>query len=79
MMNYHNFKDEALIKRWWTTKKMNKMRMKLKDENKWNNHRKLFSFATRSRVFSQSSRIRKSMSVESTIVKLQKVAKDKET
>jgi hypothetical protein len=34
IMGHHNLKDEALIKRWWETKKVNEMGEKLKDKNK---------------------------------------------
>jgi len=67
-MGHHHFKDEALIKRWQACQKMNGMSGKLK-EKKWNNHRKLFSFATRS-VFFQSYGVRRSMSAENMIKKL---------
>jgi hypothetical protein len=33
-MGHHNFKDEALIKRWRARQKMNGMSGKFKDENK---------------------------------------------
>jgi hypothetical protein len=45
---------------------------------KCNNHRNLFSFATRSYVCFLSSRMHKSMNAKSEIEKLQKVAKEKE-
>jgi hypothetical protein len=32
VMNHHNFKDEPLIKRWQTSKKMNVMNGKFKDK-----------------------------------------------
>jgi hypothetical protein len=44
MMGYINFKDHALIKRWWANKKMNVMGGKFKDEKKWGNHQKQFAF-----------------------------------
>ncbi len=37
VMGHHNFKDEALIKRWWAGQKMNGISKKVKDENKWSN------------------------------------------
>jgi hypothetical protein len=45
VMGCHNFKDEALIKRWRASQKMNETSGKLKDENKQNNYRKLFLFS----------------------------------
>ncbi len=78
-MGHHNFKDEALIKRWRARQKMNGMSGKFKDENKQNNCQKLFSFATRSYVFFQSYGVHKNMNVENMIKKLQKVAREKET
>ncbi len=38
VMDRNNFEDEALIKRWWVSQKMNEMSGKLKDENKRSNH-----------------------------------------
>ncbi len=46
MMGHHNFEDKVIIKRQWVGQKMNGTSGKLKDENKWSNCRKLFSFAT---------------------------------
>jgi hypothetical protein len=53
VMGYHNFKDEALIKRRQACQKMNVIGKKIKDKNKQSNHRKLFSFDVRSCVFSK--------------------------
>jgi hypothetical protein len=50
VMGSHNFEDEVLIKRRRASQKMNGMGGKLKDENKCNNHRKLFSFVIESCV-----------------------------
>jgi hypothetical protein len=52
--------------------------MKLKDENKQNNHHKLFLFEVGSHVLFRSFRIHKNMSVKSVIEKLQIIARDKE-
>jgi len=38
VMGCNNFEDEALIKRWWASQKMNEMNKRLKDENKQSNH-----------------------------------------
>ncbi len=78
-MGHHNFKDEVLIKRWWASQKINGTSEKLKDENKWSNRWKLFLFVVRSYVFFQNFGVRKNMSTKSTIEKLQRVAKEKET
>ncbi len=43
-----NFKDQALIKKQQENKKMNVMNMKLKDNKKQGNCRKLFSVTARS-------------------------------
>ncbi len=53
VIGYHNFKDEALIKRWQAGQKMNGTGGKFKDKNKRNNRRKLFSFVVESCVFSK--------------------------
>jgi hypothetical protein len=78
-MGCNNFEDEALITRRWVGQKVNGMGKKFKDENKRNNNWKLFLFTIESCVCFQSSRVQKSMSAESTIEKLQIVAKEKET
>ncbi len=75
----HNFEDEVLIKRWLACQKMNEMSGKFKDENKWSNYQKLFSFVVGSCVYIRSFGIHKNMSVESAIEKLQKVIREKET
>jgi uncharacterized Rmd1/YagE family protein len=64
VMGYYNFKDEALIKKQQVCQKMNETGMKLKNESKWSNHRKLFLFATGSCVFFQSSEVHKSMNAK---------------
>jgi hypothetical protein len=51
---------------------------KFKDKNKQSNRRTLFSFVARSCVCFWSSRIHRSISVESAIEKLHRVAKEKE-
>ncbi len=79
VMGCNNFEDEALIKRWWASQKMNEMNKRLKDENKQSNHWKLFSFVTRSYERILSFGVHRSMSVESAIKKLQRKAKEKET
>ncbi len=40
VMGRINFKDHALIKRHWASKKMNAMSKRFKDEKKWGNHQK---------------------------------------
>jgi hypothetical protein len=41
-MDYHNFRDEALITKQHVAQKTNKMGGKLKDENTQSDRRKLF-------------------------------------
>jgi hypothetical protein len=53
VMGRHNFKDEALIRRWQVGQKMNEMGRKFEEKNKRSNYRKLFSFTIRSCVFSK--------------------------
>jgi hypothetical protein len=48
---YINFEDDELIKRWQIGQEMNVMNGKFTNENKWSNHKKLFSFATKSCVY----------------------------
>lgn len=62
VVGYINFVDEALIKRRRKSKKINVMGGKLKDENKWGNCRKLFSFIAKSYERFQSFGVHKSMS-----------------
>jgi hypothetical protein len=50
--------------------KMNVTNGKFKDEDKQSNHQKLFLFVARSYIYFLSSRIHKSIDVESTIEKL---------
>jgi hypothetical protein len=57
---------------------MNVMGEKLKNEKKWHNCRKWFSFLAKSYECFLSSGNHKSMSVESAIEKLHKIAKEKE-
>jgi hypothetical protein len=38
LMGCINFKDHALIKRWWVDEKMNVTGGMFKDEKKWGNH-----------------------------------------
>jgi hypothetical protein len=78
LIGCHNFKDEALIKRRWASQEMNGMGWKFKDENKWSNHQKLFSFLIRSCVYFLSFGVHRSTSVENVIEKLHKVTKEKE-
>jgi hypothetical protein len=70
MMNYHNFKDEALITGQHVAQKTNKTSGKLKDENTQSNLCKLFFIITRGCVFFRSFRVHKKMSTKSSIYKL---------
>jgi hypothetical protein len=67
VMGYINFVDEALIRRRWTSKRMNVMGGKLKDENKWGNCWNLFLFIAESCECFQSSRVHRSMNAENAI------------
>jgi hypothetical protein len=67
MMGCNNFEDEALIKWWWKCQKMNGMGGKFKDKNKLSNYQKLFSFAIRSCVCFQNSRVHMHMNLENAI------------
>ncbi len=78
VMGCHNFKDEALIKRQRASQKMNGTSGKLKDENKQNNHQKLFLFSTISYVCFRTSRVHRSMNAKNMIEKLQIIAREKE-
>jgi hypothetical protein len=78
VMGYINFKDETLIKRWRACKKMNKIGGKLKNKNKQGNCRKLFSFVVGSCEHIWNSRVHTSITLESAIEKLQRIAKEKE-
>jgi hypothetical protein len=70
VMGHHNFKDEALIKRWWASHKMNGTCKKFKDKNKQSNCRKLFLFVVKNYVCFQSFGVHKSMNAKSAIEKL---------
>ncbi len=70
VMGHINFKDHALIKRWWVDEKMNVMGGMFKDVKKWGNHQKQFAFVARSCVHFQSFGVYNSMNVENAIEKL---------
>jgi len=76
MMGYIDFKDHALIKRWWANKKMNVMGGKFKDEKKWGNHQKQFAFVVGNCVHFQSSKVHSNMSAKNVIEKSQKITKE---
>jgi hypothetical protein len=56
---------------------MNATSKKLKDENKWSNCQNLFSFVARNFMSFLSFGVHRSMIVDNTIEKLQKVAREK--
>jgi hypothetical protein len=66
-----NFKDHALIKKWWAYEKMNVIDGMFKDEKKQSNRQKQFAFIVRSCAHFRSFGIHSNMSIESVIEKLQ--------
>ncbi len=77
-MGCHNFKDEALIKRWRASQKMNGIGRKPKDKNKWNICQKFLKFVVGSCVCFRSFKVHIGMNVESTIKKFKRIIKEKE-
>jgi hypothetical protein len=71
VMGCINFKDHALIKRWWANEKLNVTGGMFKDKKKWGNRRKQFVFVVRSCARFQSFGVHNNMTVESAIEKLQ--------
>ncbi len=77
-MGCHNFEDEVLIKKQWASQKMNVMDGKLKDKKNRIIIETYFCLLSEAMCF-QSSKIHISMNAKTTIEKLQRVVREKET
>jgi hypothetical protein len=77
-MGHINFEDHALITRRQAYEKMNVTGRIFKDEKKWGNHRKQFTFIVGSCAHFQSFGICNNMNAKNVIEKLQQIAREKE-